>query len=106
MPSRKITAFRSLMFSLARGLRRWWLLGCLSFARFMPKDFRLSRLESSSTEITRQYLVTSKDAMSQLTDEELAITLRVYVENDLPGLMIAMVWIEIYRRKEERKWLN
>ena len=44
--------------------------------------------------------------MDQLTDEELEITYRVYLENELPGPMLALVWLEIYRRAQVNRGAN
>ena len=41
--------------------------------------------------------------MDQLTDEELEITYRVYLENELPGPMLSLVWMEIYRRAQANR---
>lgn len=44
--------------------------------------------------------------MDQLTDEELEITYRVYLENELPGPMLSLVWMEIYRRAQANRAVN
>ena len=44
--------------------------------------------------------------MDQLSDEELEITYRVYSENKLEGPLLALVWMEIYRRAQANRAAN